>query len=203
MSKYKEDLQYIRQMMEKSSTFISLSGWSGISAGIIGLCSSAICWFLMDSYGIDYFDGNRNIYPKQLLINIFILALLTIIFTLGISYYFTHKKARKLNLPIWTGMTKYLIIQLCIPLISGGIISLIFIWYKLYFLAAPTCLVFYGLSLTSASKYLKTDLFWLGICEIILGLLGMIIPGYGLVLWSIGFGLLHIVYGIVLQNKYP
>jgi hypothetical protein len=42
----------------------------------------------------------------------------------------------------------------------------------------------------------------LGICEIGLGLIASIYMGYGLLFWAVGFGVLHIIYGIVMYMKY-
>ena len=67
---------------------------------------------------------------------------------------------------------------------------------------APACLVFYGLALVNASKYTLTDIRYLGYCEIIVGLLNMQWIGQGLYFWAFGFGVLHIVYGILMWWKY-
>ncbi|MBT1700273.1 hypothetical protein KK083_25525, partial [Fulvivirgaceae bacterium PWU4] len=43
---------------------------------------------------------------------------------------------------------------------------------------------------------------YLGYCEITLGLIAALFPGYGLLAWAMGFGVLHIVYGAIMYNKY-
>ena len=69
-------------------------------------------------------------------------------------------------------------------------------------LVAPTTLVFYGLALYNAGKYTLDEIRYLGVSEIILGLLGCIFIGYGLLFWVLGFGVLHIFYGFIMWWKY-
>ena len=74
--------------------------------------------------------------------------------------------------------------------------------YKIFGLVAPTTLLFYGLALYNAGKYTLDEIRYLGVSEIILGLLGCIFIGYGLMFWALGFGVLHIVYGFMMWWKY-
>lgn len=69
-------------------------------------------------------------------------------------------------------------------------------------LAAPATLVFYGLALLNASKYTLSDIRYLGLLEIVTGLMATFFIEYGLLFWAFGFGLLHIVYGIFMYYKY-
>jgi hypothetical protein len=71
-----------------------------------------------------------------------------------------------------------------------------------YGLIAPITLIFYGMSCLNASKYTLRDVRYLGITQIILGLIAVEYSGYGLYFWVIGFGICHIVYGSVMYYKY-
>lgn len=202
-----QQLNEIRAMMERSSRFISLSGLSGISAGIIALLGSAFIFFYLD-FDIRYFnidmyfrEGLDHFGFKDAMI-ILITAFIILTFALGFAIYFTTRKARKKGLSVWTRTTKLLLYNVAIPLITGGIFCFILLYYRLIFLIAPTTLVFYGLALLNGSKYTLPEIQWLGISEILLGLIACIFPGYGLVFWAIGFGVLHIVYGVVMYRKY-
>jgi len=89
-----------------------------------------------------------------------------------------------------------------VPLFTGGALILILIWRGYFGVVAPASLIFYGLALINASSITFKDIHYLGISDILLGLLAAIMPGYGLIFWVIGFGLLHIVYGSVMYFKY-
>ena len=67
---------------------------------------------------------------------------------------------------------------------------------------SSACLIFYGIALVNASKYTLRDVKWLGVLQIVLGLINTQFIGYGLYFWTAGFGILHIVYGIIMWWKY-
>lgn len=207
INKQIETLDDIKNLMEKSSRFLSLSGLSGISAGIIALLGAALAFFYLD-YDLRYFDINRYFTDKMYIRNnhnyAFLIANASIMLVLALSagLYFTNRKAKKKGIKVWDSTAKRLVINLFIPLIAGGIFCFILLIHDIIFLLAPVTLIFYGLALINASKYTLPDIRYLGLSEIFLGLLGSIFTGYGLILWAIGFGILHILYGTIMYRKY-
>lgn len=131
-----------------------------------------------------------------------LLALSVLVLAIGTGIWLSHLKAKKHNYKMWDATAKRMIVNLAIPLVTGGIFVLIMFSKGLIGLIAPCTLIFYGLSLINASKYTYTDIRYLGFCEIVLGLLSSYYIGFGLLFWAIGFGLLHIVYGAVMYFKY-
>ncbi len=202
MQDHKKDLKYIREMMERSSIFISLSGLSGIFAGTIALIASIIVYFYFVKADLNYFGGQRNIYSIDLIKKMFVLASLTLVISIIGGVFFTFKKSKDKSIPVWTKNTINILFHMGVPLITGGFLCLILLKYGIVYLIAPFMLVFYGLALVSASKFTFGEIKFLGILEITLGLLGCLFVDYGLVLWAIGFGILHIIYGVVMLNKY-
>lgn len=199
-------LKDIKQMMERSSRFISLSGWSGISAGI---CALAGAWFAHDvishsRYAADDAYSNDGYIPvRELMGNrLFVIAALTFIAALVSAFIFTYIRSRKTKTPIWGTSARRLLINVSVPMIAGGIYLLKLIYNGSYSLIAPGCLLFYGLALLNGSKYTLGEVRYLGYCEIILGLVSCWFVGWGLYFWAVGFGILHIVYGAVMLNKY-
>lgn len=199
---YLKDLSEIRSIMEKSSRFISLSGLSGVMAGIYALIGAFIAYKMVytsqdlvyDQLVIRDFRGN--------VLNLIILALAVLAAAVGTGIYLTRRKAKKQGLKTWDESAKRSLINLAIPLIAGGILVVIFYYQGLIPLIAPVSLIFYGLGLINASHYTYRDIRLLGISEVILGLIASAIIGYGLLIWAIGFGLLHIVYGAMMYFKY-
>jgi len=63
-------------------------------------------------------------------------------------------------------------------------------------------LIFYGLALVDAGKFTYGEVFYLGILEIITGLVSAFFPSLGLFFWIFGFGVLHVIYGLVMYRKY-
>lgn len=199
---YQNDLSHIRKMMEKSSRFISLSGLSGVFAGLTALIGAGYVYCVFQKNGISYFDGERNIYSRNLVNELFIIAIVILLIAVFCGYFFTARKSKKKNLPIWDATTKRLLFNFSIPLLAGGVFCLALLYHHLFVFIAPATLIFYGLALVNAEKYTLTDVKYLGYCEIVLGLILLFFLGWGLVFWAIGFGILHIVYGIVMYRKY-
>ena len=199
--KYIEDLNEIKEMMNKSSKFISLSGLSGISAGVIALIGAFFAWTTVYSKtGYQNFD--RALISWDQLILLLLIGLTTLVLAVGFGIFFTRLKTKKTKQNIWDTQTKRLLINLFIPLLSGGAFCLLILIKGYVGLIAPLTLLFYGLALVNASKYTLTEVRSLGILEIILGLIATYFIGYGLIFWCIGFGVLHIVYGIIMEVKY-
>lgn len=199
-----EDLRQIRSMMERSSRFISLSGLSGIGAGVVAIIGAFIAGWYIDSHikGVSNSIVSGGTVRIDDILFLLLLAAVVLFLALGIAIYFAVRKASKQGLPIWNKAAEVTLINLLIPLGTGAIFCLILYTYGIFLLLAPTTLVFYGLALVNASQYTLREVRYLGISEIILGLIALAIPGYSLIFWSIGFGFLHIIYGSIMYFRY-
>ena len=200
--KYLKDILEIKNIMDKSSRFLSLSGFSGILAGIYALIGA---WL---AYNTIYFDTTtlgeyRNLIVTQPMIEkVFIIAFSVLIASIITAVALSFKKAKKSNESMWNATSQRLLINFMIPLISGGVFILFLIEKELLGLVAPLTLLFYGLACVNASKYTIGDVRYLGITMILLGLISTWFLGYGLLFWALGFGVCHIVYGAVMYFKY-
>ncbi|EAQ99683.1 hypothetical protein [Maribacter sp. HTCC2170] len=194
---YLKDLSEIKDLMSKSSRFISLSGLSGVLAGIYALIGATITYWLVTTYsnGTLLLDG--WIFRTSLLILCCVagLSILT-------GIYLTTRKAKKNGEKIWDASSKRLIVNFMIPMITGGLYIIIILSQQKYGQAGALMLIFYGLALINAAKYSIGNIRYLGYIEIILGLICALVPGYGFWLWVFGFGIMHIIYGSVMYFKY-
>ncbi len=200
---HSEDLQHIRTMMERSSRFISLSGISGILAGVIALIAGFIAKNIMDGcVSIQEMDYEKVDDCAPLSIKLLALAFITMVLAISSGAYFTIKKSKKNNLPIWTSTTRKLLFNFSVPLLTGFFVCCALYYHDLSMLILPATLIFYGLGLFNAGNFTFGDIRILGICEIILGIIGFFFYAYGLDLWMFGFGILHILYGFLMYRKY-
>lgn len=199
--KYKEDLKNIRDIMDRSSRFISLSGWSGVSAGIVALAGAYGAYQTVYSHQNYLGFRSADITPESLW-TLLGISIATLGLALGLGIFFTTKAAKKQKQNIWDHQTKRLLMALAIPLVAGGILCCILLTKGFVGLVAPLTLVFYGLALVNASKYTLTEIRSLGMIEVVLGLVATYYIGYGLLFWSFGFGVMHIIYGVMMQVKY-
>ncbi|MCY1719868.1 hypothetical protein OU798_05910 [Prolixibacteraceae bacterium Z1-6] len=194
------ELKDIRTIMERSSRFLSLSGLSGILVGLYALAGTIWAYQIIyiqfpNSFGKEYLPD----VPSQ----VFLIGVGVLILSLITIFFLTIKKARKEKKSIWGPGSKLLLLNLMIPLVTGAVLVAILTMREYYGLLCPTFLIFYGLALVNAAKYTRTEILGLGIVEIVLGLLAAMFPAYGLYLWALGFGVLHIIYGSVfLTHEY-
>ena len=202
----KEDLQAIRNMMERSSKFLSLSGLSGVVAGICALIGAAVAYFLiLDSGQVQYdqyLRGLENASTSSVRSLLAADALVVLIFACLGAFYFSMLKSKKANQQLWTNSTRRLLGHLLIPLVTGGLFAIILVIRNDIQLVASVTLIFYGLSLVNAGKFTFGEIHYLGLTEIGLGILAGIFVNHGLLFWTLGFGVMHIVYGIVMYYRY-
>ena len=199
---YIKDLSEIRLMMERSTKFLSLTGLSGILAGIYALVGAYLAYRLFyNTEDIIYHTLPAQTSPGGVL-NLVFLAVIILVLAIGTAIYLSSKKATKNNELLWNPVSRRMVINMAIPLVTGGIFMLIMISKGVLELVAPLTLIFYGLALINASKFTFKDLRYLGMIHILLGLISSYFSGLGLFLWAIGFGLMHIIYGIYMHLKY-
>ena len=200
---YIRDIAEMRSMMERSSKFLSLSGLAGVMAGIYALAGAYI------AYKVFYFNPDEiansvlktGIASPSLLKSIF-LALIILILAISTAIFLSYIKANKKGEKLWDPTAKRLLINMAVPLIAGGLLILILISQGLIGLVAPFTLLFYGLALYNASKFTYEEVRSLGLIQIILGLISSYFVGYGLLFWAVGFGVVHIIYGIYMHYRY-
>ncbi|MCA5006617.1 hypothetical protein [Sphingobacterium bovistauri] len=191
----------IRSLMEKSSKFMSISGLSGVLIGSYALIGACIGYVLV--YGFNSEFGYRDNYVNSAIIpKLLCVALAVLLISVGTSYYMARQKAQKSGQSVWNPTSKALFKAMAIPLITGGVFSLILLLKENYSMIASSMLIFYGLALSAASTFTFKELRWLGVLDIILGLLALCLPGYGLYFWAVGFGVLHIIYGLIVHQRY-
>lgn len=175
--------------MERSAKFISLSGLSGILAGVYALIGAGIGYYIV--YGttgdLDYRDHYLN--DEAVILQLFWLAVAVLVLSLSTGVLLTVRKAKKRGEKVWNPSSKKLLVNMAVPLVTGGILILILLFRGYFGIIAPATLIFYGLALVAGSHYTFTDVKWLGIYEIVLGLLAACFPGFGIV-----FGQLALEY---------
>ena len=201
-----EELKTIRKMMEESTKFLSLSGLSGLFPGLFAIAGAVVVWFMvLDSGNISYAEASESIAGKSLIeikIQLVIVAMSVLFLSLASAFYFSYRNARQTGRSMFTPVARRLLVSLLIPLAAGGLLAIILLVQNQIQLIIPVFLIFYGLSLVNAGKFTYNEIFYLGILEIITGLISSVFPAQGLLFWVVGFGILHIVYGIMMYRKY-
>jgi len=201
-----QDIKAIRQMMEDSSKFLSLSGLSGVAAGITAILGAVIAYyFVLDKGTIIYDDQMVDLYSNNTLsirLGLLSTAVTVFIVAVTLAWWLSYRKAQKAKVSFWTHTAKKVMWSMISILSIGGLFSLILVYQENIRLVASVMLIFYGIALLMASRYTHRDIQYLGYTEIILGLAAGLFLNFGLLFWTLGFGVFHIVYGIVMYLKY-
>jgi len=205
-STYSDDLKIIKKMMEESSRFLSLSGLSGIFAGLIAIAGGVAAHFIILNTKTTIIDGlliNLSLQEAGKMQTMLLAdALIVLFLALAGSFYFSYNKSKKKGLKVWTPVSRRMLVNLFVPLLAGGCFILFLLSANEWLLIVPAMLIFYGLALVNAGKFTYDEIFYLGITEIITGFLAGIFKGSPLLFWTFGFGLLHIGYGLFMYRKY-
>ena len=200
---YSQDIAEIRSMMERSSKFLSLSGLAGILAGIYALAGAYAAYTFFNFNPDKIFYSSSELETSQsYLFEVTIIAVLILILALATAIFLSWKKAEKKNEKIWNPTSRRLLTSMAVPLFTGGILILLLIAQGLIGLVAPLTLIFYGLALYNAGKFTIDEVKFLGMIQLALGLISSYFIEYGLLIWALGFGVVHIVYGIYMHIRY-
>lgn len=193
---YIQDIAEIRSMMERSSKFLSLSGWAGILAGVYALVGAWVAYSVLEFY------PDEILYSYPDLTNIILTATGVLFLSLISALLDSRRKARKNGEKAWNATSRRLLTSMAVPLFVGGILIVLLISKGLLGLIAPLTLLFYGLALYNAGSYTIREVRVMGFVQMILGLLNMMFISYGLLFWALGFGVVHIVYGIYMYFRF-
>jgi hypothetical protein len=203
---YYDDIKTIKKIMEESSRFLSLSGLSGLFAGLSAVAGGLVAHFSILKYKTLFINESlTNLSDKDLSsikIQLIADASIVLIFALLVSIYFSYRSSQRRGHKMWSPVSQRFLLSLLIPLITGALFILILFFEKQWQLIVPSMLIFYGLALISAGKFTYSEIFYLGLAEILTGFCAAVLAGPAVLFWIIGFGFLHIVYGLIMYRKY-
>ena len=202
------DLAHIRGLMDRSTRFLSLSGISGVIAGVVALGGAALAQHhIAEALGssrdvLTYGTGSEYGQVDELLVTLITDAAMVLVIALSGAAWFTWRRAKRTGQNMWDASAKRLLWNMMIPLSAGGVFCLALFYYGLPRLVPPATLVFYGLALFNASKFTWDEVKWLGISELVLGIIALFWLQAGLMFRALGFGVLHIFYGGLMYLRY-
>ena len=156
MTEQKEHLQAItdiRSMMERSSRCISLSGLSGVFAGIFALIGAYLAYTKLRASSYQNTRGVSGEDIVEVTVYFIEIASAVLIASLLVGTLLTIRNSKRKGISVWDNSAKRLLINLGIPLVAGGLFCLVLLFHGIIGLVAPATLIFYGLALINASKY--------------------------------------------------
>jgi len=185
----------------RSTHFFSLRGFPGILVGIYALLGAITFRQLLNNHqnlnsAVSFLPIS---YLEYLLTSIVFLVLVISIISVYISAF---RKAKRSHKKLWGPVSRRFLIHVSLPLLAGGVICILLYEYGLIRYISSAMLIFYGLTFFSARKYISNTTRNAGIVILLIGLVSTQFIDYGLYFWVIGFGFIHVIYGIVTYRKH-
>lgn len=202
MKKPEEELAEIKSMMERSTRFLSLSGLSGILAGIYALAASGIAWYWIYFPNSSWSDGTEGLSFREVLNRILFLGLGTLITAVGSAYFLSKKKGAGNAQPFWSPASKRFLLSLFIPVALGGFFCFALLHEGDFVLVPAAMLLFYGIGLVQSAQFTLGEIKNLGYTQLVLGLFAAFFPDFGLLCWALGFGVFHLIYGSMMYLRH-
>ena len=200
-----DTLRDIRSIMDRSSRFLSLSGWSGVWAGACALAGALVAhrWLQEpEAAAVLRRDYRPALDDVGVVLPFFLLGVAVFCVALIGAFFFTRRRAHREGQQLWSPAARRLFTSMAVPLVAGAALVIAFLWYGSGIFVAPACLLFYGIALVSAARHTLTEINGLGYAQILLGMINLAFPGYGLYFWAAGFGVLHILYGLMMWRRH-
>ena len=191
MTNANQDLSEIRSMMEKSSRILSLSGLAGIFVGCTALAGLFFAQYIQ-----------TRVPENELLSYLIGDAVVVLVTAIALAVYFSSRMAKQKSLPIWNATARHLVSELALPLAVGGAFCISLLVHEAYSMLPAAMLIFYGLALFGASKYTVKEVRFLGLAQVIVGVVAAFVVTQGLYLWGLGFGIVHILFGLRIYLAY-
>jgi hypothetical protein len=195
-NKPSETLSDIRRLMERSSRFSLLSGYSLVAAGVCGIIGVWEAHLAV----LARRPAAAAAVPESLVDRLILIGTVTLVAAIASGYFFTWLKVRRHGVSLWDAVARKVAVNFAIPLFTGGVFICGMIYYHQYHFFATACLLFYGLAMVNASHYTVRPIRALGLVEILLGFI-CLFTGNALVWLLMGFGVMNVAAGLVIRYK--
>lgn len=180
-----DNLKYIRETMERATSFTGISGWGQVAIGITALAASLI------SAQQKTFKGWLTVWVAEALI-----ALL-------IAGWSIDRKTRAAKMPLMSGSGRKVAFSLSPPIFAGGIVTVVLYRAGLTDAIPGLWLLLYGTGVVTGGMFSVSAVPIMGLCFMALGAGAFLAPaGFANWFMAAGFGGLHIVFGVIIARRY-
>jgi hypothetical protein len=180
-----DNLRYIRETMERASSFTAVPGWGQVAIGVTALAASYLAARQPTA------RGWLEIWLAEAII-----ALL-------IAGWSMDRKARALGAPLLSGPGRKVGFSLSPPMIVGALLTVVLFRSGLTGAIPGMWLLLYGTGVVTGGMFSVSIVPVMGVCFMVLGAGTLFAPAsWGNWLMAAGFGGLHIVFGTIIARKY-
>jgi hypothetical protein len=180
-----DNLQYIRETMERATAFTGISGWGQVAIGITALITSFIA-------------AQQKAFKNWLAI-----WLAEAVVALLIAGWSMDRKARAVKMPLLSGPGRKVAFSLSPPIFAGGLITIVLYRAGLTGPIPGLWLLLYGTGVVTGGMFSVSAVPIMGLCFMMLGAAAFLAPaGFADWFMAAGFGGLHIIFGVIIARRY-
>jgi hypothetical protein len=181
----RDNLQFIRETMERAGSFTAVPGWGGVAMGITALGAAVI--------------ASRQ---SSSLAGMFTWIVEGVV-AIGIAAWTTFTKARQVGTSVFVGPGRRFVYSFAPPLFVGALLTLVLVRSDLPDAIPGTWLLLYGTAVVTGGAFSIRVVPLMGLCFMVLGAVALFCPvNWGNWFLAGGFGGLHIIFGAVIARKY-
>jgi len=180
-----DNLRYIRETMERATAFTGISGWGEVAIGGTAIVATII------AANQGTFKGWLAVWVAEGLISMLIAG------------WSMDRKARAVDMPLMSGLGRKAVFSLSPPLIAGALLTIVLVRARLISAIPGTWLLLYGTGVVTGGMFSVPAVPLMGLCFMALGAGALFAPPE-LANWfmGIGFGGLHLIFGVIIARKY-
>jgi hypothetical protein len=180
-----DNLRFIRETMERASSFTAVPGWGQFCIGLTALAAS---W-----------AASQQVRPGSWIR----VWLCEAILSCGIAGWAMYRKARAVQTPLLSKPGRKLAINFSPPMFVGALLTIVLYKAGLAGILPGVWLLLYGAGVVTGGAFSVRLVPVMGLCFMILGAIALFSPAtWGDALMAAGFGGLHIVFGLLIARSY-
>jgi hypothetical protein len=178
-----DDLQFIRQTMERSASFTAVPGWGQVIVGVTAIIAALAARHALNDRWVEIWLGEAAL-------------------AVGITLVAMNLKATRRRLPLTSGPGRKFAFNFLPPVAAGALLSIALLRAGEYALLPPTWLLLYGVAVVTGGAVSVRIVPVMGASFMALGAGALLFPSAANWWMAAGFGGLHIVYGIWIARQY-
>ncbi|MBY0502646.1 MAG: hypothetical protein K2X03_01970 [Bryobacteraceae bacterium] len=178
------NLRFIRETMERASTFTAVPGWGGVLMGLVALAACALCQVVPARWWLPVWLGCG-------------------VLSMSIGTLAIVEKSRRRGTPLDSPGARRFALGFAPPLVAGAVLTAAFLHFGLERFVPGLLLLLYGTGVVTGGTFSVRVVPAMGLCFQAVGALALFAPAaYGNLLMGVGFGLVHIVFGAIIARRH-
>lgn len=179
-----DNLRFIRDTMERAASFTAVPGWGGVVIGVTALGAGAVAF-------------DRPLHEQ------FLVWLAEALLALVIAWLAVRIKSKRLALSLQSRPARRALLSFMPPLLAGAILTAVLYHLQIFGVTPGLWLLLYGAAVVTGGAFSVRIVPVMGLCFMSVGAVSLFAPSqWGNIFLMLGFGGLHIAFGIVIARRY-